>query len=126
MARVNRNKVDGFPNPVIPEVSIELDGEVYKLCFDFQALAIAKAKLKEAGVEINVLRSINFADLDVDTLPAVFFAAASRCQPGLTWEQAQRTVNIRTAGSIAVGLFAAWKAAMAKPAKNPPVADKES
>jgi hypothetical protein len=89
------------------------------LCFDFGALATAKAKLREQGVEINILRMIDFTALDVDTLPALFFGAAQKHQPQLTWKRAQELVTINTAGSIAVGLFAAYRAAMLEPDKNP-------
>jgi hypothetical protein len=117
---------DSFVNPTIPDVSIQADGETYRLCFDFQALATAKAELKARGVEVNVLRSINFGALDVDTLPALFYASAMRYQPDLSWERAQAIVNIRTAGNISVGLYAAWRAAMVRPSQNPPRAARKN
>jgi hypothetical protein len=120
-----KTKAPASSNPIIPDVAIEIEDESYRLCFDFQALADAKGALKAQGVEINVLRSIDFSSLDVDTLPALFFAAARRYQPQLSWKRAQQIVNVRTASSIAVGLFAAWKGAMAKPSKNPTRAAQE-
>jgi hypothetical protein len=106
-------------NPTQPDVAIEIDGEEFRLCFDFRALAIAKAKLKAAGVEVNLLRAIDFNSLDVDTLPALFFGAALRYQPELTWQRAVALVNMRTAVGIFTGLASAYASAMMEPGKNP-------
>jgi hypothetical protein len=119
-------KARKIPSPVAPEVSVEADGESYRLCFDFGALAVAKQKLKQKGIELNLLRSIDFQGLDVDTLPALFFAAAQKHQPEVSFERAQEIVNLRTAGVIAIGLFTAWKAAMVMPGKNPRSAAREN
>ena len=73
------------PDPTMTPVYVDIDGEQFRLSFDFGALAIAKAKLREAGIELNVLRSLDFEALDADTLPAMFFAACQQYQPELTW-----------------------------------------
>lgn len=114
------------PDPTIPDVSVEVDGERFRLCFDFRALAVAKARLRELGIEFNVLRSIDFMNIDVDTLPALFFAAAQRYQPKLTWQQAEKLVNMRTAIGIFGGLSSAYTASMLKPDKNPRKATSKS
>lgn len=127
MTKRNRNphrpaNSQQVPNPTIPDVTIEVDGRSFRLCFDFRALAIAKAKLKAAGIDFHVLRSIDFQQVDVDTLPALFFAAANKHQPDLGWEEAEGLVNIRTAIGILAGLATAYTGAMAPPDTNPPEA----
>ncbi|MDE2099255.1 MAG: hypothetical protein KGL39_18520 [Patescibacteria group bacterium] len=108
-----------IPDPTIPDVTVEIDGERFRLCFDFGALAIAKAKLRAAKVDVNILHSIDFSAADVDTIPALFFAASQKFQPDLSWEHARELVTLRTVDAIGVGLFSAYRAAMAEPAKNP-------
>lgn len=109
-----------LPDPTIPDVSVEVDGSSYRLCFDFEALARAKAMLRKAGVEVNILRCLDFREVDVDTLPLLFFAAAHRFQPELSYAEAQRAVSLRTAEGILSGIFAAYTAAMSKDTANPP------
>jgi len=124
MAKLRKiRKIASLPDdPTIPEVSIEIDEKKYRLCFDFAALAKAKSKLREHGVEVNLLQSLDFRIIDVDTLPVLFYAASQHFQPNLTWEEAVRLVNVRTALGIFEGLGAAYMAAMVKPDKNPPLA----
>jgi hypothetical protein len=113
-------------DPSIPRVTVEIDGEPFDLCFDFRALAAAKEKLRELDppVEINILRSLDFHGLDVDTLPALLYAAAFRYQPDLSWERAQELVNLRTAGAVYAALAEAYMQALSVPvdAANPPQA----
>jgi hypothetical protein len=115
-----------IPDPMISEVALEIGGERFSLCFDFAALATAKAKLREYGVTINLLHALNFSEMDVDTVPALFFAATQRHQPDLSWEHAQQLVNLRTVSSIFNGLAAAYKVAVVEPKQNPPQADRQS
>jgi hypothetical protein len=124
--RKNRIVKSAFPDPTVPEVSVEIDGSTYRLCFDFAALAVAKAKLREAHVEINVLGALNFNAIDVDTLPALFFAATQAYHPDLSWEQARGLVSLRTAPGIFSAVRAAYIAAMIPAAKNPPAADRRN
>lgn len=109
-------------DPMIPEVAIELGGVTLRLSFDFEALAIAKAKLKEQGVNVNILRSLDFGSLDVDSLPALLFAAAHRHQPHVSWARVRKMVTLKTAEAIVIALFEAYKAAMIETAEDPQVA----
>lgn len=106
-------------DPTIPDVAVRIGDEEFHLCFDFAAMATAKARLRKSGVEINLLRAIDFRALDVDTLPALFFAAAQRYHPDLDWERAQQLVSIRDAEAIALALFAAYRAAMLEKPSDP-------
>jgi len=115
--------VGGPDDPTLPDGETEIAGEKFRLCFDFGALAEAKALLRKSGVELNVLRSLDFTALDVDTLPALFFAASHRFQPGLTWPRAQSLINMRTGARVVDDLAKAYIAAMSEPTQNPPTAD---
>jgi len=126
MRKQIKKKAIVTPDPTIPDVSVEVDGETFHLCFDFSALALAKAELRKQGVEVNILRSIDFREIDVDTLPALFFAAALRYRPDLEWSRAVELVNLRTAAGIHGALASAYMAAMLEPGKNPPEAPAES
>lgn len=108
------------PNPTIPDVAIEVDGRSFRLCFDFQALAIAKAKMKAVGVYVNILKALDFREVDVDTLPALFFAAALRFQPDLSWENANKLITMQTCTGIFGGLAVAYRMAMVGNTANPP------
>jgi hypothetical protein len=108
-----------FSDPTLPETYVDIDGEKFRLCFDFAALAQAKRKLQEQGVEINILHSLNFYTLDVDTLAAIFYAAAHRFHPKMEWSKAQKLTNLRTGAAIIEGLAAAYAAAMTDPKRNP-------
>jgi esterase/lipase superfamily enzyme len=117
--RATRRNV--LPDPITALVFVDIDGEKFQLSFDFGALATAKAKLREAGIQLNVLRSLDFESLDADTLPAMFFAACQQFQPYLTWERARRLVNLRTGAAVIQGLVAAYVAAMAEPKQGDPL-----
>jgi hypothetical protein len=126
VAKKNAKKPDERHHSVIPDVAVEIDGETFRLCFDMAALRLAKAQLRAAGVRINILRSLNWEDLDVDSVPELFFAAALRYQPTLTWARAIEVANLKNAAGIFGGLAAAYTAAMAEPDENPPQATAQS
>jgi len=84
------------PDPLLPRTPIEIDGKTYDLCFTIGALAEAKSRLRKAGVEINLLQSINFSDMDADVIPPLFFAALLPFQPEMTQEKAYALVTLQT------------------------------
>jgi hypothetical protein len=120
MTKKKLNGPAAFPDPTLPETYVDIDGEKFRLCFDFASLAQAKRKLQEQGVEINILHSLNFYTLDVDTLAAIFYAAAHRFHPKLEWSRARDLTNLRTGAAIIEGLASAYAEAMVDPKKNPP------
>lgn len=113
-------------NPVIDTAVIEIDGERFELCFDFGAMARVKAELREHGIRMNLLRSLDLGELDVDTLPVLFFATARARHPDLTWERAQALVTVRTAAGLIDALVQAYKVAMEPAKADPPLAATEA
>jgi len=99
-------------DPTVPDVEVEIEGESYHLAFDMNGLALAKTKLRLAGVEANLLSSMNFQAIDVDTLPVLFFAALQRYHPKMSWADARKIITLQTAPGIFVGVRQAYIAAM--------------
>ncbi len=111
---------------VAPPVKLVVDEREFLLAFDFGALSIAKQKLKDAGIQINLLHALDFTKIDVDVLPMLFYAGACRHQPDLAWNEVPKYVRTDTLLEIYIGLLAAWKLAMAKPDPNPSEAPAKS
>lgn len=117
--------IDGInvvANPTDPEIFIEIAGERFSLVFDFKALAAARSRLRQAGVVVNLLRCLDFENLDADTISPLFFAACLHNHPDLTWERARDLVTMKTAGGIANALALAYIASMREGEPNPPTA----
>lgn len=86
---MKKAKVAGNPaeDMTLPDASVEIHGQTYHLCFDYAALSSAKRDLRSQGVEINILAALVRQDVDIDTIPALFFAAARKAHPELKYQQ---------------------------------------
>lgn len=99
-------------DPTVPDVEVEIDGESYHLAFNMTGLALAKTKLRLAGINANLLTAMDFQAIDVDTLPILFFAALQRYHPKMSWADTQKLITLPTAPGIFVAVRQAYIAAM--------------
>ena len=94
-----------------PDVPLEIDGKQYVLRFTIEGLGRAKRKLREEGVRINLLLSLNVQDMDADTLGAVLFGALQEYHSEVSYAAARRMVRFDTYGAIILALCDAYQAA---------------
>lgn len=109
-----KTKVAGTPglDPTLPNVSIEIGGETYHLCFDYAALATAERKLSDEGIRVNMLASF---DLNAERLPYVFYAGLLKAHPDITFAQASAFISLRSYIDIFLRVKEAFDASMAEP-----------
>lgn len=102
-----------------PVTPLKIDGKTYSLSFTFEGLAAARVQLRELGVRVNLLQSLNTEDMDADTLPPLLFGATRECHEELTYADIKRLVRFDTYGAIFAGLCSAYIAAMRTPEGEP-------
>ncbi len=88
-------------DPTLPDVSIEVAGKKYQLCYDFNAICQVYAETR-----VNLLEGFELGNPIV--LRAMFWASVLKHQPKLTVEDAGSLVNADTIGAITEGLMLAW------------------
>jgi hypothetical protein len=125
-----KTKVAGNPalDATLPDVSIEIKGETYHLCFDYAALSIAERKLSDVGIKVNMLEALDLRGIGAERLPIVFFAALVKAQPDITYEEASALITMKNYADIFSKVVEAFVASMAEPktaeetkAENPTV-----
>ncbi|RZU39329.1 hypothetical protein [Edaphobacter modestus] len=109
--------VAGVPgiDPTLPQIEIKLGGETYFMCFTFGAMAIAKARLRVAGIECNLLQSLDLRNLDADQIVPLLYAALIMHQPDITPLEVAGLVTIPNLGNIFDGILKAYSASLADP-----------
>jgi hypothetical protein len=112
-----KTKVAGNPalDATLPDVSIELGGETYHLCFDYAALSVAERKLSNAGIKVNLLEALELQSIGAERLPIVFFASLIKAQPSITFEEVKALVTMKTFLPIFQAVVDAFVASMAEP-----------
>jgi hypothetical protein len=93
-------------NPVKKGTEIELDGTVYHLVFDFEAIAEAEeitGKSLITGLTTKLVKepTINF-------VRAMFYASAKTMQPALTFDTAKKLITRKTIVDIWFKILEAW------------------
>jgi hypothetical protein len=123
-----RNKVAGNPalDATLPDVSIELAGETYHLCFDYAALSLAERKLSAAGIKVNLLEAMG--SIGAEKLPFLFYAGLIKAHPSISFEEAKALITMKTLTSIYGAVVNAFVASMAEPKEEaadpqPPAAE---
>jgi hypothetical protein len=112
-------------DPTLPYSPVTIGGKEYRLCFDFASLAQARAEFRQQGVgaEYNLL--IKMAHLDLDGVWVVFPCAVHKFHPELSFEDAQKLLNIQSALAVLSALYEAWGVSVPEtkeaPDGNPPL-----
>jgi len=107
-------------DPTLPYEEIVIDGQTYKMCFDFRAMAKGDAKLRAAGVDSRLLWQM--PQLTLENLPIVFAASLVAFHPEISFEDAIALVDWDTIFELRDKVIEAWSAAFPKRGKqeNPP------
>ena len=113
------------PDPLLPYATAVINGKTYKVCLEIGALARAKADLRANGIKVNILFSLDFDDMDVDVIPAVFYASLREFHPEVTMEEAFALVTMKTITIIFKALAEAFQKAMAPEGEKPSVPPEE-
>lgn len=109
-ARKSSKAAQASPAPISPVLG--LGGKSYTLKFTYRGLAEARRLLREQGVRVNLLQSLNIEDMDADTLPALLFGALREHHAEISYTQAERMVSIKTYGAVTMALCGAYWEAM--------------
>jgi hypothetical protein len=106
-------------NPLVQFATLEIDGERFKLAFDFNAIALAES---EAGC--NLLEGLqNLAGMNAMQLRGLLFAALRKAQPKTTIQAAGALIRLDTLGPITFALCEAYELSMKKKTADPFEAD---
>jgi hypothetical protein len=114
-----RGKVAGNPelDPTLPKIPLILDGKEFYLCFTFAAMAHAQAKLRAAGIAVNLLRAL-YVDMDAETIVALLYAAMLTHQPDITPVEVEKLISIPELGRIYDAVGDAYSACIPKADKD--------
>ena len=107
-------------NPIVKYASLELNGMEYKLCWDFNAIAVAE---EITGQEL-LLRS-DPGRITAKQLRGMLYAAMLRAQPSITLDHVTELITFKHAPIIANALTQAWIDSNQEPEKNGNGAEEE-
>jgi hypothetical protein len=98
----NHNKVAGNPehDATLPKTPIKLGKETYYLCYNFRALSLAESKLRNVGVECNILKSLDPTELDATKLATVLFAGLLAHKPNITFDEVLSLIDFKNMFTI--------------------------
>lgn len=115
MARLSVAKTPA--DPVVEYVPLEIDGETYRLAWDFNAIAeaeqIINAGIPDPRYQVNLLQGVARVLISAPTasqLRGLLYAAMRMAQPKITIEKAGALVRIDTTQDIVNGLARAYNA----------------
>ena len=117
---MSKKKVAGNPalDATLPYVVLELDGESYRLAFDYAALSVAERKLADIGVQVNMLDALDLRSIGAERLPIVLYASLVKAQPDMTFEDVKHLVTMRTYALIFEKVVEAFVASMKETPKD--------
>lgn len=119
MARRKREIANTPLDPTAPHASVTIDGKEYRLCFDFAALAEARAYFRKQGRnDVNLLRAL--MSVDADSVWIVFPCAIHKFHPEISYEDAQAMLTIPVAFVVADAIIQAWNLSVPEPKEAPP------
>jgi hypothetical protein len=90
-------------NPALPTVAITFNDKEYRLCFDFNAIALA-----EEATGLNMFSSFDFTHLSATKFRAMLFASLKHNHPDITLEEAGAFVTSKNLAEITVKMVEAW------------------
>jgi hypothetical protein len=102
-------------DPTLPKVAITLDGKTYYLAFTFAALATAEAKLRQAGITVNLLHALDLSNMDAERVVPLLYAALITHDPTITPEAVAKLVTLRNLGAIFEGIAKTYAESLAEP-----------
>lgn len=112
MTRVAKNPAI---DPTLPKVTLTLGAETLYLCFTFAALATAEAKLRQAGITVNLLHALDLSNMDAERVVPLLYAALITYQPSIAPEDVAKLVTFRNLGSIFEAIAKAYGESLADP-----------
>jgi hypothetical protein len=104
-------------DPTLPFTEITIAGAVYKMCFDYEALAQAETRLVRMGHDVNLnvcLPRLNFANTRV-----LFAASLLAYQPDTDFETAKAMVSRLNLFAVLDAMMTAWNESVPDP--DPPL-----
>jgi hypothetical protein len=107
-------------DPTLPKIPLKLGAETYYLCFTFGAIAIAQAKLREAGIKINLLHALDLSTLDAESVVPLLYAALITHAPDISLAEVEKLVTFRNLAAVYEGLAKAYLASLAEPESDDP------
>jgi hypothetical protein len=103
------------PDTQAASVELKIGEETYNLCFTFAAMQEAKRILQRKGIRVNLLIALDSMDVDVDTLPALLFAALRTHHPEIDYKRAESLIDMRAALPIFGAICDAYIASVKSP-----------
>ena len=94
-------------DPTIKFVPLKLGDKEYKLCFDFDSIAIA-----EERTGMSLLAGVNFTNLGVRRIRAMLYASALKANPEVTLKEFTPHIKLTNIAKIQVALADAWVESM--------------
>lgn len=110
-------------HPVVKFHTVELNGDLFRLAFDFNAIATA-----ESIAGVNLLQVLDLQGMSALQYRAMFYAALIKAHPDMTLANAGALVTLATMGRITDAMMEAWRASIGledEPA-NPPLPEEKS
>lgn len=98
-----------------PSTILELGGKTYQLVFTFRAIRTVKTRLRAQGIRLNLLRTINFEQIDADTLPELLSAALQTYHPELTFDDVMALITLREVMKIIAAVAQAYMESVSDP-----------
>jgi hypothetical protein len=115
-------------DPTVEYAELEIDGKVYQLAYDFNAIAEAEAVARAAGTPINLLQgmaAVLLNDVTAEQLRGLLWAAARKAHYSLTVERRSpkdmpkptllkvgALIRVDTLPDIREALLRAWNASL--------------
>lgn len=101
---MKNNNVAGIPghDPTLPDVELQVDGEIYHLSYDFNAIVQAE---KVTG--INLFAAL-IGDISAISLRGLLWSALLKDQPDMTIEEAGSLIHPLNIGAIRSAIITAW------------------
>jgi len=125
MPKVSKVKVAGVPgtDPTLPRIEFKRGKEIFYLCFNFRALAIAQRNLRLAGVDCNLLQALDLSGMDAERIVPVFYATLITHQPDITYEQVWGLIDLSNLGKVFSVIAEAYVASLAESSDTDAKAD---
>jgi hypothetical protein len=94
-------------DPTVRYTKIELDGESYSLCYDFNAIATA-----EALTGTNLLQAINLSGMTATQMRGLFYATLLKAHPKTTVEDVSKLMSLANLAKITQAIVDTWTASL--------------
>jgi hypothetical protein len=101
-------------DPTIQFADLTINGQSFRLCYSFNAIAIA-----ESAAGCNLLRGLeSLTDLSATQLRGLLYAALLVAQPEMTVEDAGRLIRLDTINPITAALAEAYSLSLPEQKKS--------